>query len=66
MQEDNVSNAKSGFSLTGLSNLVIRAEFQQVLRCPSFPKVLDDLLLESEFISHTFGKGRVRSGRDSV
>ena len=50
----------------GLSNLVIRAEFQQVLLCPSLPEVLDDLLLESEFLCQTFGQGRLGSGRDRV
>ena len=49
LQED-VSNAKLRFPSAGLLKLVIRAQFQQVLLCPSLPDVLDDLLLELEFL----------------
>jgi len=56
MQKDNVSDAKSRFPSTGLSNLVVRTKFQQVLLRPTLPKVLDDLLMESEFLCQTFFK----------
>ena len=64
LQEDNVSNAASRFSAAWLSNLVVCPEFQQVFFCPTLPKVLGDLLLESEFLRQTFGRSRFRSGRD--
>ena len=48
LQED-VSNAASRFSAAWLSNLVVCPGFQKVFFCPPLPKVLGDLLLESEF-----------------
>ena len=45
---------------------VVRAKFQQVLLVPSLPNVLDDLLLDSEFLCQTFDQGGLRSSLDSV
>jgi hypothetical protein len=64
MQED-VSDAKSRFLSTGLLNLVVRAKFQQVLLCPSLPNVLNNLLMESEFLCQSLCQGRLLSRWDS-
>jgi hypothetical protein len=64
LQEDNVFDAASRFSSIGLSNLVVSSKFQQVLLRPPLPKVLNDLLFESELLRRTFGQGHFRSGRD--